>query len=139
MKSFAKFSALLIIVTLFSTSCGKYEEGPKFSLATKKARLVNTWIYEEIKIDNVYEPLSHEDILTTVEFKRDNKVVYSIENISTTGEWEFSHDKEYIIVRFTQLGNTDIHALKILRLKSNELWTEEMDGSSRIVIKYKSK
>ncbi|NLL28220.1 MAG: hypothetical protein GX259_05435 [Bacteroidales bacterium] len=139
MKSFAKFSALLIIVAFFSSACGKYEDGPKFSLATKKARIINTWVYDEITVDNVFQPLDIEDIVTTIEFKRNNKIIYSIENKSTTGEWELSHDKEYIIIRFTQLGNTDIHALKILRLKSNELWTEEIDGSSRIIRKCKSK
>ncbi|HET7819657.1 MAG TPA: hypothetical protein VFL70_10155 [Bacteroidia bacterium] len=48
MKKISKiiFVAVLISSTLF-TSCGKYEEGPKISFASKKGRLTRKWVLEK--------------------------------------------------------------------------------------------
>ena len=139
MKSFAKFSALLLMVAFFATACGKYEEGPKFSLASKKARIVNTWVINEVLVDNVAQKLTEEEKKITTEFKKDNTVVTSFGGVSFTAEWELSDDKESIITKATIGSVSSTTSSKILRLKSNEMWLEGVDGNIKTVTKYESK
>ncbi|MDR2010116.1 MAG: hypothetical protein LBQ22_06505 [Bacteroidales bacterium] len=56
-------SAIAVIAMLFS-SCGKYEEGPSFSLATKKARLKGTWELTETKVNG--EVIDLADIIGSI-------------------------------------------------------------------------
>nr|MBC8147482.1 hypothetical protein [Bacteroidota bacterium] len=43
--------AAIVIILLIFNSCGKYEDGPIFSLKSKTARLVGEW--NVVKTDNV--------------------------------------------------------------------------------------
>jgi hypothetical protein len=44
MKKTLFFSVLsLIVATTFLSSCSKYDEGSKFTLLSKKSRMVNDW------------------------------------------------------------------------------------------------
>lgn len=44
MKKTLLFSVLsLIVATTFLSSCSKYDEGSKFTLLSKKSRMVNDW------------------------------------------------------------------------------------------------
>jgi len=43
MKSPKVFASILVSSLILSTACQKYEEGPIFSLRSKKARVANTW------------------------------------------------------------------------------------------------
>ena len=45
------FYALTILVGLQLASCGKYEEGPGFSLRSKTARLAGEWTIEKATVD----------------------------------------------------------------------------------------
>lgn len=42
-----KLRCIFIFLVISLTSCGKYEDGPDFSLRTKKQRLTGTWIVVE--------------------------------------------------------------------------------------------
>jgi hypothetical protein len=134
-----------IAAVMFFASCGKYEDGPNFSLRSKKARLVNTWV-----IDKAYE--NGEDF--TEEFKQDNpnyqleirkdqSMTVSIFNDMTgeteesKGKWEFSKDKEE--VKFTDDATGNEISEKILRLTNNEFWAELDFGIAKLEIHYKSK
>lgn len=139
MKSIAKFSVLLLMVAFFATACGKYEEGPKLSLASKKARIVNTWVVNEITVDKVAQTLTDEQKKTTTEFKKDNTVTFSYEGFSVNGNWELSDNKEDLIIKMTLMGVTESDTSKILRLKSNEMWLEDTYGTHVQVTKFESK
>jgi hypothetical protein len=73
-----------------------------------------------------------------IEFTKDNKVkstkVSGSTSITFEGTWKFDSNKEYIITEFSFSGVISIDSLRILRLKSNELWVEEKDGND--VYKY---
>jgi hypothetical protein len=118
--------ALTIVTALNFVSCGKYEDGPNFSLRTKKARLSGEW--EIVRIGNVNFP--SEGYSIEMDFSKDGDLefTYSYFTYSYTerGEWEFSGDKEDLLLTF---GN-ETQKFEILRLTNEELWMESIDGGS---------
>jgi len=138
MKSFGKFFALLIIVSFVGTSCGKYEDGPKISLASKTARIINTWVVDEMYYNGVEQTLTADDKDDYVEYQKDDKVVFTevVGSLTTTtnATWKLDDDKEKILVTYSYtvggLTYTTTVESTILRLKSNEMWLETTDGSN---------
>ena len=109
------------------TGCKKYEDGPRFSLATKKGRITNEWKMTSSLLNGQPDPYI---VLNDVwDIKKDG--TYTITSTSgygtTIGSWSFSSDKESITV--TENGSSDAYIYKILRLKGNELWLQWQDGS----------
>lgn len=124
------FLNIAFISAITLTGCKKYEDGPAFSLNTKKARITNQWNLTEKIIDGVQYPINNEKI----DIKKDNSYVITWGSSSETGNWEFSSDKESII--FTLNGNSSSDTYKILRLKSNELWLQYTSYSFITVYHY---
>lgn len=129
-------------------SCGKYEDGPKISLASKKARIINNWQYEEIYKNGNLQTLNSDDMNSSIEFKKNDEmtIITTAGSISSNyqGTWDLSSDKEYIDIQYTVsflgLSSTYNMSYKILRLKSNELWLEYTDATNTIwEYHYKSK
>ena len=113
------FLSIAVLISLAITSCGKYEDGPGFSLLTKTARMTNKW---ELKsVDGEIIPAGE----IVWEFKKDGEATISYGGLGTeTGTWEFSDDKEDLSL--TVSGSTT--NLKIRRLTNKELWVEEPAG-----------
>lgn len=121
--------AVIAISVVLLISCSKYEEGPKFTLRSKKERLANNW-----KVDKYFK----EDIEQTETFKTNFKnYLFSISKGGTyvlsydsavggvfydEGIWRFvSGDKtrvEYLSNRQGALVKT----FTILKLKDKEAW-----------------
>lgn len=132
-----KILLLLTLPTIFIFSeCNKYEEGPMLSLRTKKQRLMNSWV-----IDEVFEtPSGGSKTDKTADYKNyyynynmiisDNDVygvTYKILNLlpySETGTWTFASKKESVIFTNSDPNqSTAIGAIwRILRLKDDEYW-----------------
>jgi uncharacterized protein (TIGR03066 family) len=133
-----KLLVISIIAIFAFSSCGKYEDGPAFSLASKKSRLVNVWQLDKAFENGVEVQLSADDKDDYMEFTKDNKIKATIvsgsQSTTVEGTWEFDSKKENIITKITVMGITIEQTLKILRLKSNELWVEEKHGND--VYKY---
>ena len=136
MKSLKLFSfALLAVVVVLGTSCGKYEEGPGFSLMTKNARVAGVWKLEKYVSANGTVTNAEADDNTTFEFTKDGSVIitYMDGGVSFTvnGTWEFTKDKEYIKTTTTFFG---VDEVKILRLTNKEFWTVDDDGDETHLI-----
>lgn len=116
------------------TSCSKYEDGPKFSLLTKKMRLVGEWQIEEYEDEDGTIVSSNGNETFTIE--RDGTYRANYGNISYKGEWEFSDDKEDLKVSYQEGSITVTTSREILRLTNKELWLEESDGD---IIRAKAK
>ncbi|MGM0480270.1 MAG: lipocalin-like domain-containing protein [Bacteroidota bacterium] len=120
------FLAATVITVLNFQSCSKYEEGPKFSLRTKKARLTGDW--EVVRVGNQTPPAGYS---IEMEFDKDGDLTFSYAYggyaYSYGGEWEFSSDKEELEVQLD--GETQINTWEILRLKNDELWFEDEDNT----------
>lgn len=109
---------------MFGTvSCGKYEDGPGFSLKSKKARLVGEW--EVVEVDKV----NIEDFNFAFEFEKNGDIefTYSYYGYSYTekGDWEWEDGKSSLEIELD--GYTE--EWEILKLTSEELWFEDEDGN----------
>ena len=117
---------LIFSATVFMSSC-IYEDGPKMSFRSKKARAVNTWF-----IDKAYEEgVDKTDFYKTgfvnyeLNLKNDDNYrlsyrAYNLLNYVETGTWDLSDDKLYIV--FKPSNTTQENKSKILRLKNHEAW-----------------
>lgn len=127
------FFSLSILILLALSSCKKYEDGPVFSLASKKSRLVNVWKLDKVIHNGVEQALTADDKDDKYEFTKDGKYKVTVINGSFSytieGTWEFDNNKEHIITSFTYNNITYTDTTKILRLKSKELWTEDRSGN----------
>lgn len=119
-----KTAFALVIVAAFLFGCGKYEEGPFFSLRTKKMRLTGEWEMNEIVIEG--ENRTDDFELFDQEFFEDNTFDQSIrtsilETETYEGEWEFKKNNEEIELNYDDGERIDY---EITRLTNAELWVE---------------
>ena len=131
--------AAIIAASAMIYSCGKYDDGPKMSLASKKGRLANTWVFEsEFKNGtDITSQTSSNYTGTSETYAKDGSYTYSVGSLAVTGKWEFLDGKED--VKITMTGSTDSDTIHVVRLTSKELWTKDMDGSDTYITHYKGK
>jgi len=113
-----KFSTLVLLVVLSATSvlnsCGKYEEGPNFTLLTKKMRVTGEWTLIALDDEEVNPADGFESKLL---FEGDGAFTQST-NLGgliseDIGTWEFSSDMSLLIINETEAT--------ILKLKNKEM------------------
>lgn len=106
------------------TGCGKYEDGPNFSLLTKKARVVGDWKVNSIgsevlgttySIDMTFDKTG--DLMLTSSYSYGG---YS-ESYSYAGSWDFVSDKEQISLNI----DGDVTLFEIKRLTNKEMWLDD--------------
>lgn len=132
----------LITAVTVSPSCGKYEDGPGFSLASKKSRLTGTWEIDKYEINGV-NALSNNNLDIEIEFESDGD--YTVQttysgyygsnsySYSSSGEWEFSGDKEEIEFDPNDGSNFD---WEITRLTNKELHVEFNDDGDKYELEW---
>jgi len=147
MKSMSKITVLLIMVAFVAVSCGKYEEGPKISLASKNARLINTWKIDEVFKNGAAQTVTADEKDDYYEVKKDG--VLSVTFVSSgytmtyAGTWEFTADNANLRLAYTGsllgIPFSSDEEYSILRLTSDELWLEQVEGSNTYEYHYISK
>lgn len=110
--------ALISATILTFTSCGKYEDGPSFSLSSKKGRVINTWKIE--KHFDIPTGQDHSSNDESIEFKKDGTYIWTEGTYSFTGTWNFASHKEDIVLTYD--GYSDVDVCPILRLTKKEFW-----------------
>lgn len=126
--------AAAVVTMLNFNSCKKYEDGPGFSLKSKKGRLAGDWEVVKIEGSNGQNYLDGDGYELEFEFDKDGdfkyKQKYSYDGYSYTysykGDWEFSSDKEELEI---DLDNGPALEFEIKRLTNSELWLEDQDGN----------
>jgi len=117
--------SVIVSLMFILPSCGKYEEGPDFSLRTKKQRLVGKW-----KTDNYIndQGSSNAEDNNTYEFTSENTYVFEGAFGTINGTWDFSDDKSSVVTTYSLpiLGEQEVE-FKILRLTNSELWVIDED------------
>ena len=115
------YATAVTVLAFNMQSCGKYDDGPGFSLRTKKARLVGDW--EVVRIDNQVFPQNGYSLEMEFEKDGDLKTTYSYGTYSYSyaGDWAFSSKKEDLLITID--GNAQIFEIK--RLTNKELWLED--------------
>tara|TARA_B100001564_G_C20566986_1_gene636485 strand:- start:602 stop:1009 length:408 start_codon:yes stop_codon:yes gene_type:complete len=117
--------AALALITIISYGCSKYDDGPGFSLRTKKGRLTGEWKLVDVNYSNGQSPnLFDYDIIWTFERDGDFEETYEYGSYSYSfeGEWEFEDDGEELKISRNIDNYTE--TFEINRLSSNELWIE---------------
>ena len=116
MKTIFKFSLAIAAAGIFLSSCGKYEDGPKLSLASKKGRLCREWI-----------DASCSSGCDVTEYKKDGTITTN--GTSWSGfTWAFSSDKSKIEYTFTSGSLTSTTSYEITRLTSKDFWVKDSNG-----------
>ncbi len=135
MKKTIFFSVLsLIVATTFLSSCSKYDEGSKFTLLTKKSRMVNNWHLTSIVQDGA--ALNMSGILLDMNLMKDGSATTTLSYTVlgqtftdvTNGTWEFNDDKSKLVLTETGASVTDEYT--ILKLTKDEMKTEQVDAST---------
>ncbi len=131
MKTFKKSLFTLIpAILLLISSCGKYPDGPNFSILSRKSRLENVWVHKEtVHIDGTVEQNPNPGY--TTEFTSDGDAIYTNDVLTLKGEWDLVNDKKDLMITYPNLGSS---TFEIRRLKANELWLKNSLGE---VFKYK--
>jgi hypothetical protein len=135
MKKTLFFSVLsLIVATTFLSSCSKYDEGSKFTLLSKKSRMVNNWHLISANVDGFEINLSGTS--KHLELSKDGSAKYTetyiifgqtYEGISN-GTWEFNDDKSKLVL--TETGATVTDDYTIIKLTNSELKVQQIDPSN---------
>lgn len=140
-----KLINILAVVFLLATlapisSCSKYEEGPSISLRTKKARITNEWKLDEVKVNGQdITSLIKADGDFILEIKSDDTYVQTYAGDSDNGKWEFSSDKEELILRGDDDDDDDVQIWTIVRLAHDEFWVKFTEDGENFEIKFVEK
>ena len=121
----------LTLVMMISYSCSKYDDGPFFSLRTKKGRLVGEWELDKV-IQNGQTQSLDSDYDIIWEFERDGDFEQTLEygsySYGYNGDWEFDNNGEELEIALNGYGT---QTWEINRLTNNELWLEINDGGDK--------
>jgi hypothetical protein len=114
------YASLAGVAALTVSSCGKYEDGPKLSLLSKKTRVAGDW-----EVKSVGSQVLGADYGLTMTFDKDGSMKYSYtygtQSYSYAGSWDFSSDKENLVITL----DGDIDTLEIKRLTNKEMWLDD--------------
>tara|TARA_R110002072_G_scaffold16048_1_gene63450 strand:+ start:31459 stop:31875 length:417 start_codon:yes stop_codon:yes gene_type:complete len=128
-KLFA-FALLAIAVT----ACSKYEEGSKFTILSKKARMANTWTLSSFTANGISQPITG---TSTMELTKDGKATTTISfggfSGSEVGTWAFSSNKEELILTDS---DGDTQTMTIVQLKNKDLKLRQVDSGITTVATY---
>ena len=129
MKKFNLAIATLLIAGagLTVSSCGKYDDGPGFSLLTKKMRLTGQWDPKEYVDSN--GNTTSDNSSDYFEVKKDGTYTVTSGSLSINGTWEFTSNKEKIKTTYTSGNVSSSDEQTIDRLTNKELWLKDSDGS----------
>jgi len=116
------FLAAAVVTVLNFQSCGKYEDGPGFSLRSKTSRLTGEW--EVVRIGTTSFPSNGYSV--EFEFEKSGDFSQTVTesgygSYSYTGDWEFASDKENLEI----IIDGDLSIFEIKRLTNKELWLED--------------
>lgn len=122
------------LVSVLLVACTKYENGPDFTLKSKKERLSNNWtLNEAIRVSGDDARPFHE-IYPAWQFNIGEDETYTMfyrpgenEHYTEKGHWKFSGDKLHFTTSCDSGVETEYH---ILRLAHNELWVRFTDSNS---------
>lgn len=130
MRLFIKI--FFIVFCISFASCKKYEDGPAFSLMTKKARISNIWAVDKYYLNGVDKTTEYRQLIIReklVFFQSGNFEYSELSNWSWavpaySGKWTFVNNKEDLKMTPDNVA-VKTKTFRILRLKNKELWLEQ--------------
>lgn len=139
LKHVIKITFLLSYI-LFITACKKYEDGPAFSLITKKARLSNIWKVDTYYLNGKDKTTQYRGLVTREKLIIFQSGEFEYTEVSSwlwatpqyTGKWKLVNNKEYLEMT-PDNSIIPIKTCRILRLKNKQLWLEERVSADSLV------
>lgn len=138
MNYFYKITFLILCISIIS--CKKYEDGPAFSLMSKKARVSNIWKVDTYYLNGVDKTTEYRQLIT-----REKLVIYQSGNFeyselsnwiwavpNYTGTWKFVNNKSDLEMTPDNIA-VKTKTCKILRLKNKQLWLQEQVSPDSLV------
>ncbi len=126
MKNFKNLTYVTLagVAAIGVSSCGKYEDGPGFSLLSKKARVVGDWEVKSIGADVFGTEYS-----VDLSFEKNGSLMFtysynyqgSSQSYSYAGSWDFASDKEQL----SMIVDGNVELFEIKRLTNNEMWLDD--------------
>lgn len=138
MKKFILGSFIAAVVIVFSfSSCGKYEDGPAFSLLTKKSRLCGDWVLDKYMVNDVDQTANFQAVFgTNYVWDIEKDGAYHVHgSVSDDGTWELGEDKDDVRFKSSQANSSEV-SYRILRLKSKELWLKHTESNGDVTKLY---
>ena len=137
--SFSNYLMGFIICCLLieSAGCGKYDDGPKFSLRSKKERLSNKWRIEKYMQDGSDKTDQFNTLYKSYQFEIVKSGAYQLSYdslgkvLSDEGTWRFKAGDNTTIEYLSNKNGALIKRFHILRLKEKELWYYMEENSVR--------
>ena len=132
-----------ILLSIFIMSaCGKYDEGPDFSLKTKKSRLHGDW---ELKAAFINGSLQTSTNYIKYNFSKDGYFGLTVMDNSSgqylniqDGTWEFIDKKEFLRLKYLSNGQVvQLVEWKLLRLTNKDFFVEYEDNADKIRMEFK--
>ena len=134
----------LFVVGFLFTSCYKYEEGPRFSLLSRKARLCNEWVLETYLDNGTDKTIAGETTTLTIE----NDGTYSISTVRNEmgqvqsefshGTWVFQDAKGQVVMTDSQEGAIPL-TYDILELRNSNLQLRKKIAGISYIYQYRGK
>lgn len=137
--------ALTTVVAMFFTffGCGKYEEGPDFSLRSKTSRITGIWKLDKMFINDVEQVIDESMNTARIDIMKDGngKISVSFQSLTFAFDitWKFSDDKLSIIistesVELLTFYPNIIAEHEILRLTNKECWLKNSKTDNNVSI-----
>ena len=134
----------LFVVGFLFTSCYKYEEGPRFSLLSRKARLCNEWVLQTYLDNGTDKTIVGETTTLTIE----NDGTYSISTVRNEmgqvqsefshGTWVFQDAKGQVVMTDSQEGAIPL-TYDILELRNSNLQLRKKIVGISYIYQYRGK
>jgi hypothetical protein len=125
---------IMATMTLTFSSCGKYEDGPKISFASKKSRLAGDWKVEKFLYNESDQTAAYfffNGTNATMDIEKDGKYKLIASWGTENGTWKLGEDKDDVTFTPDNSGNS-ANTYRILRLKSKELWWKQTQSNGDV-------
>ena len=126
MKNFKNLTYLTLagVTAIGVSSCGKYEDGPGFSLLSKKSRVVGDW-----EVKSIGSEVFGSEYSVDLSFEKSGSLMFTYsysnhgisESYTYAGSWDFASDKEQLSMNI----DGDIQLFEIKRLTNKEMWLDD--------------
>jgi len=104
------------VIAVMVTACSKYEEGSKFTVLSKKARMTNTWTLSSYTIGTTDVTTA-----TSLDLQKDGVLALTTSGVTESGSWAFNDDKSELVITGLNLLATYNGNYEIIMLKNKEL------------------
>ncbi|MBT3242635.1 MAG: hypothetical protein HN352_05760 [Bacteroidetes bacterium] len=141
-----KTAFILLVLTVITVGCKKYEEGPAFSLYSKGQRVAGRWYFDRVAYNDVdsievYNTNNIEFILHDSPGKDKGAYTWDRQpggqaydpNLVYFGSWQFFADKDsvrWIVLNKDVQDTTD---WRIIRLAYDQFWLERQYNDSTVL------